>query len=366
MTIREIITILEEIAPPDYVIPGDRIGLQIGDLEQDVRHVIATVDVTPAVAAEAIRRSAELIVAHHPLIHDPLPGVRLGVYPESLVYALVSAGVGLYVMHTNYDTADGGINDVLAERLGVVDTKVLEPVYTNKMFKLVTFVPGEAVDAVRDVIADVGGGVIGNYTHCSFQSPGTGAFEPMPGAQPYIGEVGELEKAPEFRLEMLVPEGSLHDAISAMIAAHPYDEAAYDVYPLWNKGEEKGLGRYGRLRSPMAFDGFCEMVRDVLDVEETRVCGDPESRVETVALMGGGGGGRILLAHSVGVDAFVTGDVNHHQMVLAQALGLNVIDATHFHTERPGMIALAPRLQDLLAAGKVSVEYTDDFTLAGG
>ena len=232
MKLSEIIPLLEEIAPPEYAKPDDAIGLQIGDPDQDVRRVIVTVDVTPAVVGEAIRRSADLLVAHHPLVsvkYAPLASIRLDVYPQSLVYKLVNAGTALYVMHTNYDAAAGGINDVLAERLGVVDTKVLEPTYAGKMFKLVTFVPGEAVDAVRDALAEAGAGVIGNYSHCSFQSPGTGTFKPMPGAEPYVGKVGELEKAPEFRLEVLVPEAGLHDAISALLAAHPYEEVAYDV-----------------------------------------------------------------------------------------------------------------------------------------
>ena len=368
MKLAEIIQVLESIAPPEYACSGDEIGLQIGDPDQDVRRICVTVDATPQVVAEMVRRPADLLVAHHPLIdakYSPLPSVRLDVYPQSLVYEMVNAGIGLYVMHTNYDAAPGGINDVLADRLGVVDTKVLEPTYTGKMFKLVVFVPGEAIDAIRDAISEVDAGVIGNYSHCSFQSPGTGTFKPMEGAEPYIGKVGEMESVPEFRLEVLAKEDRLHDAISAMLDAHPYEEVAYDVYPLWNKGEEFGLGRHGRLKNPMTFDGFCEMVRDVLEVEDTRVSGDPESRVETVAVLGGGGGSLINLAHSKGVDAYVTGDVNHHQFLQAKALGLNVIDATHFWTERPGMIALAPRLHDLLSADGVTVEYMDDVLLGG-
>jgi len=367
MKLSEIIRILEDIAPPEYAMPDDAIGLQVGDPGQDVRRVIVTVDVTPAVAGEAIRRSAELLIAHHPLIdveYSPLRSIRLDVYPQSLVYQLVNAGVGLYVMHTNYDSAPGGINDVLAERLSVVDTKIMEPTYTGKMFKLVTFVPNEAVDAVRAALSEAGAGVIGNYTHCSFQSPGTGTFKPQPGAEPYTGKVGEMEKAPEFRLEVLVPEDRLHDAITAMVAAHPYEEVAYDVYPLWNRGKECGIGRYGKLQTPMTFGGFCAMACEVLRVREPRTSGDPESHVETVALLGGGGGSRIKLAHSKGVDAFLTGDVNHHEFLLARALGLNVIDATHFWTERPGMIALAPRLHDLLSPQGVTVEYLDDATMA--
>lgn len=365
MKLSEIIKILEEIAPPEYAQGDDSIGLQIGGMNQDVRSIMVTVDITPGVVAEAIRKPVDLIISHHPLInvkYSPIANVRLDEYPQSLVYQLVNGGVGLYVMHTNYDAAVGGINDVLAERLGVTGAKAMIPTYETKLFKLATFVPGEAVDAVRDAVAEAGGGVIGNYTHCSFQSPGTGTFKAEEGAEPYIGKVGELEKVAEFRLEMLVAEDRLHDAISALIAAHPYDEVAYDVYPLWNKGKTHGIGWVGKLRSPMSFQRFCAMVCRELGVPDPRVAGDPESVVETVALIGGGGGSRVGLAHEMGADAYLTGDVNHHQFLHAKALGINVIDATHFWTERPGMIALAPRLHEMLSSKGVTVEYWDDFT----
>lgn len=366
MKLGDIIKLLEKIAPPEYAQANDSIGLQIGDPNQDVRSIIVTVDITPGVVAEAIRRPVDLLISHHPLIDiefSPLANVRLDEYPQSLVYQLVNGGVGLYVMHTNYDAAVGGINDVLAERLGVTDTKVFLPTYESKMFKLATFVPEAAVDAVRAAIADAGGGVIGNYTHCSFQLPGTGTFKAEPGAEPYVGKVGELEKVAEFRLEMLVAEDRLHDAISALIAAHPYDEVAYDVYPLWNKGETHGIGRIGKLREPMSFQRFCAMVCRKLGVQDPRVVGDPESTVEKIALAGGGGGSQVGLAHSMGADVYLTGDVNHHQFLRAKAIGIKVIDATHFWTERPGMVALAPRLHDLLSPQGVTVEYVDDVVL---
>lgn len=361
MRLADIIRILEDIAPPKYAVPDDPIGLQIGDPGSEVRSIVVTTSVTPAVASEVIRRSADLLVTHHAVIYAPLRSVRLDIWPQSLVYHLVNAGIGLYVMHTNYDAAPGGINDVLCERLGIVDTSVLEPTYTGKMFKLTTFVPSEAVDTVREAMAAKGAGIIGNYSHCSFQTPGSGTFKPMPGAEPYIGHIGELEKAPEFRLEMLVPESRLHDAITAMIAAHPYEEVAYDVYPLWNKGEEAGIGRRGRLQNPTTLAGLCAAVQEALGVREIRVYGSSESPVETVAVLGGGGGSRVGLVASMGVDAYITGDVMHHQAVEAEARGLSVIDATHFWTERPGMIALAPRLHDLLSSQNVTVEYFDDF-----
>lgn len=365
MKLSEVIRILEEVAPPRYAKADDKIGLQVGDPEQEIHNIIVTVDATPAVIEEAARRSAQLIVAHHPLVFVPMPTVRTDRYPQSLVYKLIASGVSLYVMHTNFDAADGGINDVLAEKLGVTGTTILEPIYTSRMSKVVTFVPEEALDNVRIAMAEAGAGEIGDYTYCSFAAPGIGTFMPMPGADPYVGTVGELEMASELRLEMIAPEEYVEDVIQAIREAHPYEEVAYDVYPLQNKGYQTGLGLVGKLRNAMTFEGFCEMVRDVLEVDDARVAGDPSARVETVALLGGGGGTRVELASRSGADVYVTGDVNHHQFLQAQALGLNIIDATHFRTERPGMVALAPKLQALLE-DSMEVEYVDDVTLLGG
>jgi dinuclear metal center YbgI/SA1388 family protein len=359
MKLSEMISVLEVIAPPEYAMANDRIGLQVGDPDQDINKIVVTVDATPSVISEAARRSAQLIIAHHPVIYSPLPSVRLDLYPQSLIYTIVKSGIALYVMHTNFDCADGGINDALAERLGIEGTKVMSPVYTEKLFKLVTFVPNEALEEVREALADAGAGVIGDYSNCSFQTSGTGTFIPGLGTAPYCGEVGKLERPSEIRLEMLVPKNALSSVVTSLLATHPYEEPAYDIYPLKNEGEQWGLGRIGKLKTRMTFDGFCEMVRDALEVEELRTCGDPDAQVHTVAVLGGAGGGEIPLAHSLGADVYVTGDVRHHELLQAQALGLNVIDATHFHTERPGMIGLAPKLHDLLSSEGVTVEYVE-------
>ena len=365
MKLTEIIRILEEIAPPEFAYPNDRIGLLAGDPSQEIRRITVTVDATPRVITEATKMNMNLIIAHHPLIYNPLTDVRADKYPQSLIYRMIKSGISYYVIHTNYDAAEGGINDALAERLGVADTKILITTHTDKLYKIVVFVPVDTVDSVRIALADAGAGMIGNYSHCSFQTDGIGLFVPEDGASPYIGAVGEVESTDEVRLEMLAKESVLKSAITAMIKNHPYETPAYDVYPLWNEGKQHGYGLCGRLKAPMSFDGFHEMVRDVLDVEETRAVGDPDSMVEKVALMGGGGGGDIEAAKSAGADVYVTGDVKHSQFLHAQAIGLNVVDATHFHTERPGMQVLANRLSDLLMTSGVTVEYIDEIGISG-
>jgi len=357
MILREIIQILDEIAPPERALPDDRIGLLIGDPKQEVRSVIVTVDVTPVLLKE---RAADLIVAHHPLIYTPLRTVRLDKYPENLVYALINSGTSLFVMHTNYDLADGGINDVLADRLGIINPRIVKAIGGENLFKLVVFVPTEAIEDVINSMCDAGAGWIGNYSHCTFRAAGIGTFKPLEGTCPYIGRVGEVEEVQEYKLETIVPGTRLQSVISAMVSAHPYEEVAYDVYPLKNKYKEWGLARCGSLSSPTTFERFCERVRDVLEVDSLRTCGDPDATVETVGVVGGSGGGELPAVLESGADVFVTGDIKHSQFLEAQAMGLMMIDAGHFETERPGMIALAPRLRDLLSPHGVTVEYFDD------
>ncbi|HAH86189.1 MAG TPA: Nif3-like dinuclear metal center hexameric protein [Armatimonadetes bacterium] len=360
MKLCEIVKIMDEIAPPELACPGDPVGLHVGDPGQEIERIAVTVDATPRVIGEAVRRRVELIITHHPLTYTPLSSVRTDIYPQSLIYRIVSAKMALFAAHTNFDVAPGGINDALCSRLGIRDAEILEPTVNESLFKLAVFVPEESVESVRDAIFKAYPGKIGNYSHCSFASPGMGTFKPLPGAEPHIGVVGEMERVQEMRLEVLVAQDSLHSVISAMTAAHPYEEVAYDVYPLKNEGAKYGLGRIGALQKPMSFDGFCEMVRDVLDAEDARVSGNPDSIIERVAVMGGTGGSVMELVRSRGADAYVTGEVRHHEALHAQAIGLNLVEATHFATERPGMVDLAPRLYDRLSESGVSVVYMDD------
>ncbi|MBI2844903.1 MAG: Nif3-like dinuclear metal center hexameric protein [Armatimonadetes bacterium] len=357
MKLREVIRDLEEIAPPGLVDEGDKIGLQVGNVESDATRVLVAVDPTPAVVDAAVHEGADLLICHHPLIYTPLESLAAGEPTQDRLIKLISAGVALYVMHTNYDSVEGGVNDALAETLGVDVTGILATRRRERKFKVIVFVPSESVDAVRDAMAEAGAGIIGHYTYCSFRTEGIGTFVAMPTAQPYVGDIGNLEEVGEFRLEMLVPEWRLGQVIDAMIAKHPYEEVAYDVYPLANEPYTYGYGRVGRLKNAVKLAEFRETVAEALDFRETRMIGDADRPVEIVALCGGAGRSLIKDAAACGANVFVTGDMGHHDMLAADALGLAVIDAGHYHTERPGMEALAERLSRIYAEKPVSVEF---------
>jgi len=355
--VKDIVRDLEEIAPPRLADEDDWIGLQVGDAEVDVSRVVAAVDPTPAVVQWAVDSGAELLVTHHPLIHRPLSTVAAGEPTRDRIVKLITSGTALYVMHTNYDSVEGGTNDVLAERLGVRVTGLLSVRRRERRLKVAVFVPEEAVDEVRDAMAEAGAGLIGNYAYCSFRAVGTGTFIPLPAAQPYVGDVGNLEEAAEYRLEMIVPEWRLDAVVEAMIRKHPYEEVAYDVYPLENEPHTYGYGRVGTLGKAVKLSEFRRKVEQALSFHETRMVGDPDMPVEIVALCSGGGSRLIPDAHAAGANVYVCGDIGYHDFLAADALGLAAIDAGHYQTERPGMEALADRLSRMYAEEPVTVEF---------
>lgn len=359
MDLRCVIQELEAIAPPQMADADDPIGLQVGDPAAEIRRICVSVDVTPQLVAQVAGRAADLLVAHHPLIYKPLRSLAEDDPVCASVVKLVRANAALYVMHTNYDTAPGGTNDVLADLIGVRDTRPLTNRHQDRLYKICVFVPEEAVSRVRDAMAEAGAGRIGNYSHCSFRSRGTGTFVPLAGARPYLGEVGQMEEADEYRLEMLCA-GSVRDqVVSALLESHPYEEVAYDIYELANQPASFGYGRVGRLDAPTRLRDFAERVRKALNVGCLKVAGDPDAQVESVALCSGGGSSLCREAVESGAQVYLTGDTKHHDLLAATAHGLAVIDAGHFETEKPGMVALAERLASSPLAAGLQVEYIE-------
>ncbi len=358
-TVSDFIEELEAIAPPDLADESDRIGLQVGTADKPVEKVCVSLDTTLQVIDAAIDEKADLLIAHHPLIYSPLQSVAVGNPVADRVIKLVKADISLFVLHTNFDSALGGTNDVLARMLGV---SCLTPLVANKrdsFYKIVVFVPAEAVEKVRNAMAEAGAGVIGQYTHCSFRSPGTGSFVPLPAADPYVGDIGKLVEVKELRLEMICAGSWLNDVLAAMIEAHPYDEVAYDLYELANEPIIYGYGRVGLLDEEMTLQKFADRVRTSLKLETMRVMGDPKKTISRVALCTGSGSSFYKNALAAGADVYVTGEAKYHDMLDANAAGLAMIEAGHFETEKPGMVDLTERLQKTFAGSGVQTQYIE-------
>ncbi|PUA38931.1 Nif3-like dinuclear metal center hexameric protein [Paenibacillus elgii] len=324
-----VIQLMEELAPKSYAVENDKIGLQIGTLHKEIRKVLVALDVTEEVVDEAIHEQADLIIAHHAIIYRPLPHIQTDTPAGRLYERLIKHDIAVYIAHTNLDVADGGINDMMAEAIGLTDTQPLDEVHTDKLKKLVVFVPTTHADAVRQAMFEAGAGGIGRYSHCSFNIEGVGTFKPEEGTNPFIGQPGKLETAQEIRVETIVPQSVERRVVQAMLKAHPYEEVAYDLYSLDLKTRTFGLGRSGKLPHPVTLQELCERVKQVFDVPMLRVVGDLSRTVRKAAVLGGSGSRYVKHAQFAGADVLVTGDIDYHTAHDALAAGIALIDPGH-------------------------------------
>jgi dinuclear metal center YbgI/SA1388 family protein len=324
-----VIQLFEQLAPKHYALPDDKIGLQLGTLNKAVEHVLVALDVTDEVVEEAVRVKADLIIAHHAIIYRPLKHIQTDTPAGKLYEKLIKHDVAVYIAHTNLDVADGGVNDMMADALGLTGLSHLDDIHTDKLKKLVVFVPEAEHQKVRNAVFAAGAGDIGQYSHCSFNISGTGTFLPEAGAKPFIGKPGQFESVAEVRLETVVSESIERRVIQAMLKAHPYEEVAYDLYPMDLKGRTFGLGRVGKLLEACSVAELVKRVKLAFDVPTVRVVGALERQVKKIAVLGGSGGRYINHAIYAGADVLITGDIDYHSAQDALAAGLCIIDPGH-------------------------------------
>lgn len=328
---------IEELCPRELAIEWDNVGLLVGDPEQEVRKVLVALDATPEVINEAIHDKADMIVTHHPLFNPKFGGPIKNITTDSItgkaIYSLIKNNIAIYCAHTNLDIAQGGINDVLVDLFQLKNVNLLETTDTGKLKKLVVFVPQSHLENVRSAISKAGAGWTGNYSDCTFQCQGEGTFKGLEGANPYIGSVGELEKVQEHRLETIFTEEIQTGVINAMLEAHPYEEVAYDIYPLENKGKQVGLGRVGELPNEIELFDFAKIVKQKLKLDNIRIVGDIKTKVKKVAICSGSGMSLLKHVKDCRADVYITGDVKYHDAQEALAWGINIIDAGHYQSE---------------------------------
>lgn len=344
VTVGEICRLMDAWAPPELACDWDKAGLHTGNPKTEVMGVLVCLTVTPEALRTAQQRGANLIIAHHPLIWEPLKSLRADDPQARLCVEIAAANIACFSAHTNLDKARGGVNDTLAERLGLQDCAPLLASDKGTFFKLVTFVPESHVDSLRDALAAAGAGVIGNYTHCSFHAPGTGSFTPNTLASPYSGIKEMLNHESELRFEMLVDRTVLAPVLQALQKAHPYEEPAYDLIPLANRDHTIGLGRLGVLNKSMKLGDFAELVRTTLGLPHVIRYGAPNRRVRHVAVLGGSGGSSISGLPEE-TDVFVSGDIGYHDAQTALMRGICCIDAGHAGTELPVLNIIRMRLR---------------------
>ncbi len=353
--VADIVAFLERFAPPALAEEWDNVGLLTGDRRRDVRSVVTCLTLTPDVAREAIERHANLVISHHPILFRAVKRLTADTAEGQMLLDLIAAGVSVYSPHTAYDSAAEGINQQLAERLGLTEIEPLRKLPGAGDCKIVCFVPRSHLAAAQEAVWSVGAGTIGEYAKCSFVLDGTGSFEGSEASNPAVGQAQRLEQVAEARLEVICPERLVPEALRCLKAAHPYEEPACDVYHLANavhlesRASPLGVGRMGVVESagdgaPPTLADWLTIVKTKLDVALLPYVGELTQRASRVAIACGSGGEFLNDAIRRSCDVLLTGEARFHTALEARTAGVGLVLAGHYATERPALEHLASRL----------------------
>jgi dinuclear metal center YbgI/SA1388 family protein len=344
-TVADLAAWLEGFAPRALAEPWDNVGLLWGDPASSIERIMTCLTVTPTTADEAIEDGAGAIVSHHPVLFKPVQAVRANSPSTGDLWRLARAGVAVLSPHTSFDNTRGGINDGLAERLGLQDVRPLRAGPASKRFKVVVFAPRDDREAVLSAAFASGAGRIGAYDECSFTTAGRGTFFGKEGANPTVGEAGRRETVREWRVEVVCRGDRLASTLAAIRSAHPYEEPAIDAYPLADgPSEGPGVGRVGTLAEAEPLSTLARRAKEILGATSVQYVGDSERRVATLAIACGAGDDFLADARRESADALLTGEARFHRALEAEVLGVGLIVAGHHATERPGVEDLARRI----------------------
>ena len=330
--IKEIADLLENLAPLRLQESYDNAGLILGDQGTEITGALITLDVTENVVDEAIQKKCGLIVAHHPIVFSGLKKITGKNYVERTLLKAIKNDIAIYAAHTNLDSIASGVNGKICEKLGLKNCRILQP-SEGMLKKLVTFIPVDHAEKVREAVFAAGAGNIGNYDSCSFNVHGQGTFRGDDSTTPFVGEKGKQHYENEIRFETIFPAYLHGRVISALLNAHPYEEVAYDIYPLDNKFDQIGMGMVGTLSKEKDEKEFLQQLKDIFGpgvVRHTRLL---NKKVSKVAVCGGAGSFLLSRAITVGADFFVTGDFKYHQFFDADNK-IVIADIGHFESEQ--------------------------------
>jgi dinuclear metal center YbgI/SA1388 family protein len=361
LKIRDVIEFVDSWTPPGAALQDDNPGLQVGSSNSKLKNILVTLDVTDRIIEEAIENQANLILSHHPLLNKPLKCVDVNSWAGRKVAKLIKHDITVYSAHTNLDGCRDGVSIELARVLGVKNAEFLKAPDQHWLKKIAVFVPETHIDAVREAMSEAGAGVVGDYTHCSFNISGTGTFLGGDSTSPAVGEKGALEMVDEIRLEMLAPDWSISSVISALRASHPYEEAAYDIYNLDNEDVNFGFGAIGNLDKPVPLHELVESIKQNLGLKALCVMEGPAQKVTRLAVCGGSGGALVEDACRQNADVFITGEMKYHAY-LEYEDRLTVIVVGHYASERVILPVWTEKLRNWLGDNAVTVIETKMIT----
>jgi len=332
MKIQDITNFLETVAPASLQENYDNAGLLTGSAGWDCTGIITTLDATEEVVLEAIQKNCNLVIAHHPIIFGGLKKINGKNYVEKSVITAIKNDIAIFAIHTNLDHVMHGVNGKMADMLGLINRQILQP-KKNLVKKLVTFVPTLQAETVRSAIFKAGGGHIGNYSECSFNSQGEGTFKAGEGTNPFVGSQGKRHTENEMKIELIFPAWLEGDIYNALINAHPYEEVAYDIISLDNGHQQTGAGMVGELEAAISEVNFLQLLQNAFRLSVTRHTPLTGKLVKKVALCGGAGSFLIGAAVASGADFYVTGDVKYHEFFDANG-HLVIADIGHYESEQ--------------------------------
>ncbi|MGI8952397.1 MAG: Nif3-like dinuclear metal center hexameric protein [Chitinophagaceae bacterium] len=332
MKIYEIIETLENIAPLFYQESYDNAGLIIGNASWRCTGIICTLDATEEVVLEAKKNNCNLLVAHHPIIFSGLKKITGKNYVEKAVIAAIKNDIAIYAIHTNLDNVIHGVNNKIADKLGLIYRKILAP-KQNELMKLFTFVPVEYAEKLRAAIFEIGGGNIGNYSECSFNVIGIGTFKAGEKTNPFVGEIGKRHEETEIKIEIIFPAYLQNKIVDALVKSHPYEEPAYDLITLLNKFQNVGSGLIGELKEEISETEFLLKIKTAFNLSVIRFTNLLNKNVKRIALCGGAGSFLIKNAIAANADFFITADVKYHEFFDANDR-IVIADIGHWESEQ--------------------------------
>jgi len=332
MNVKSICDLIEEVAPLSLQESYDNAGLLVGDSHMEINSVLICLDVTEEVIEEAIRKNCTMIVSHHPLIFNGLKRITGQDEVQRCVAIAIKNDIAIYAAHTNLDNVLKGVSGKMAEKIGLIHTRILQP-RQNSLLKLITYVPQLYAEKIRSELFEAGAGQIGNYDSCSFNAQGTGTFRANEHAQPFVGSLNELHTEPESRIEVILPVYLKNQVLEALLRIHPYEEPAYDFVPLQNAWNQVGAGVIGDLAIPEDELEFLNRIKTIFNIPTIRHTGLLGKKITRVALCGGSGSEFLTDAIKAGADVYISGDFKYHQFFDAQKR-LVIADIGHFESEQ--------------------------------
>lgn len=332
MRLETLIKHLEAYAPLSYQEDYDNSGLLTGDISQEISGVLVALDCVESVLDEAIAKNCNVVVTHHPIVFKGLKKLTGKNYVERVVLKAIKNNIALYAIHTNLDNMHNGVNSVICSKLGLQRTATLNP-KPGILKKLVTFCPSAYAVKIREALFAAGAGSIGNYNECSFNTPGTGTFNAQEHTSPFVGQKGIQHQEEEIRIETIYMAHQERNILLALLQNHPYEEVAYDLYPLENKLSTIGSGMAGWLEEEMEAADFLRFVKERMNVTVIRHTPATGKKIKKVAVCGGSGS--FLLSHAIaaGADAFITADFKYHEFFDADGK-LMIADIGHYESEQ--------------------------------